>query len=84
MYISDSLFAYQILSKMKTPHIYIIHPENNEQEDALKAFVKALKIKFETAKGSPYDPDFVHKILESRQQVKEGKTEKIKLDDICK
>ncbi|MGF1636634.1 MAG: DUF2683 family protein [Cyclobacteriaceae bacterium] len=41
----------------------IIHTENREQENALKAFAKALKIKFEVSKESNYDPDFVGKIL---------------------
>jgi len=33
---------------------------------------------------SPYDPEFVAKIKESRQQAKEGKTIKMDLDDIWK
>lgn len=47
-----------------------MHPENNEQLTALKAFAKALKVKFET---SPYNPEFVAKINESRKQVEQGK-----------
>lgn len=50
----------------------IIHPENKEQLSALKAFAKALNLKFETNKSS-YDPDFVAKIKESKKQVEEGK-----------
>lgn len=52
--------------------------------DAIKAFMTALKIKFEIAKDSPYDPDFVAKIENSRKQAAEGKTVKIDLDDIWK
>ncbi len=69
---------------MKTENTFIIHPETPEQENALKAFIKALKLKFEVSKEKPYDPAFVEKIKESRQQVKEGKTVKIDLDDIWK
>ena len=49
----------------------ILHPENKEQLSALKAFAKALKVKFETSK-SPYNPEFVAKIMESKKQVEEG------------
>lgn len=50
----------------------IIHPQNNEQLSALKAFAKALKMDFETIK-SPYSPEFVKKIKQSRKEVEEGK-----------
>ena len=36
---------------MKSDNTYIIHPETEEQENALKAFVSALKMKFEVAQG---------------------------------
>lgn len=49
----------------------IMHPENKEQLTALKAFAKALKVKFETNK-SPYNPDFVAKINESKKQIEQG------------
>ncbi|MDH5609350.1 MAG: hypothetical protein OEY56_07700 [Cyclobacteriaceae bacterium] len=69
---------------MKTETTFTIHTETIEQENALKAFAKALKMKFEIAKEKPYDPEFVNKIQESRQQAKEGKTVKIALDDLWK
>ncbi|MBT3209357.1 MAG: hypothetical protein HN704_05060 [Bacteroidetes bacterium] len=68
---------------MNTQHI-IVHPANQQEISVLQAFFKALKIKFEFAQESPYDPKFVAKIEESRKQVAEGKTEKIDLDDIWK
>jgi len=37
------------------------------------ALAKALKVKFETEKESPYKPEFVEKIRQSDQQIKEGK-----------
>ncbi|QKJ31576.1 hypothetical protein HQ865_18005 [Mucilaginibacter mali] len=49
----------------------IMHPENKEQLTALKAFAKAMKVKFETNK-SPYSDEFVAKIKESERQIKEG------------
>ncbi len=49
----------------------IMHPENREQLHALKAFAKALKVKFETEK-SPYNPAFVASIKESKKKVEEG------------
>ncbi len=67
---------------MKSENTFIIHPETIEQENALKAFIKALKMKFEIAREKPYDPDFVAKINESRQQVKEGKTTRVKKEDL--
>jgi hypothetical protein len=48
----------------------------------IKAFFGALRIKFEVAKDSPYDPEFVAKIESCRKQAAEGKTVKISLDDI--
>ncbi|MEO7213652.1 DUF2683 family protein [Mucilaginibacter sp.] len=49
----------------------IVHPKNDEQLSALKAFAKALKMDFETTK-SPYNPDFVKKIKQSKKQVEDG------------
>lgn len=69
---------------MKTEKIFIVHPENADQENALKAFIKALKMKFEIQKDQPYDPDFVDKIQKSRKQSQQGKTLKVDLDEIWK
>jgi hypothetical protein len=60
----------------------IIHPENKEQENALKAFAKALKIKFEVAKKSNYDPDFVAKIEKSEQEFEEGNYTRVGKEDL--
>ena len=57
---------------------------DSSQIVALKAFMKALKIKFEVSKEVPYDADFVSKIGESRKQAKAGIVVKIALDDIWK
>lgn len=65
---------------------FTIHTEDNEKSTALKIILKALKIKFEVSKEneSPYNPEFVKKILESKKQAKEGKTVQIDLDDLWK
>lgn len=67
---------------MKTENTFIIHPETKEQENALKAFVKALKIKFEVSKEKPYDPDFVDKIKESKEQYKKGEFISVEKKDV--
>ena len=67
---------------MKTENTFIIHPETTEQENALKAFMKALKIKFEVSKEKPYDPDFVAKIKESKEQYKKGEFISVEKKDV--
>ena len=68
---------------MKTQDI-IVHPSSAEEMSVIKAFFEALKIKFEIAKDSPYNPEFVAKIKNSRKQAAEGRTVKVDLDDIWK
>ena len=67
---------------MKTENTFIIHPETKEQENALKAFIKALKMKFEISEGKIYDSEFVAKVEESRNQAYGGKTTKVDKDDL--
>jgi adenylate kinase family enzyme len=67
---------------MKEQTILIAHPETIEQLSALKAFMHELKIKFETAEESPYDPEFVEKILESHKQAKQGKVTRVKKENL--
>lgn len=59
----------------------IVHPDNKEQLAALKAFMKAFKISFEDGK-STYDPEFVAKIQESREQIKNGQTRIVNIADL--
>lgn len=61
----------------------IVQPDTKEKLDALKAFLKALKISFEETK-SPYNPEFVAKIKRGEKDIKTGKTKSISLDDIWK
>ena len=57
---------------METQNIVIAHPKNMEQINALKAFMKALKIKFEVAEHDNYNPEFVKKIEQSKEQYRKG------------
>jgi hypothetical protein len=59
----------------------IVHPKNKEQLLALKTFMKAFKISFEE-NGSPYNPEFVAKIQESRRQVKRGETREVNIAEL--
>ncbi|MBL0259901.1 MAG: hypothetical protein IPQ10_02295 [Saprospiraceae bacterium] len=58
---------------MKTQEVFIAHPQTNEQVIALKAFMQALKIKFEVTEEDNYNPEFVAKIQKARQDYKDGK-----------
>jgi hypothetical protein len=59
---------------------------DNTQINALKAMMKALKIKFEISKvkEEKYNPEFVAKIKESKQQFKDGNFSTLTLDEIWK
>ncbi len=60
----------------------IAHPGTGEQAKVLKAVMKALKIAFEEkVEEQPYNPEFVAKINESRQQAKEGKVTRLDKKD---
>jgi len=63
---------------MKTQNIIIAHPKTTAQANVIKAFMEALKIKFEVSKkaDSPYKKEFVAKIEKSKKEIKNG-------DSIC-
>lgn len=67
---------------MKSPQVVIVHSSSQSQSDALKAFLKALKIKFEFSDEETYNPEFVEKILESKEQVKNGKVTRVKKENL--
>jgi plasmid stabilization system protein ParE len=60
------------------------YTNDTSQIDAIKAVLKALKIKFEVATEKPYNPEFVAKIQQSREQYKKGKYAVIKTEDLWK
>lgn len=66
----------------------IIHTEA-EKVEIIKEFLNSIKVKFEISTDqsdteSPYNPEFVAKIERSKQQAKEGKITRIKLEDLWK
>lgn len=67
---------------MKTQNIFIAHPKTKEQVRALKAFMKALQIRFEQSSGDSYNPEFVKKVLESKNEAENGKVTRIKKDEL--
>lgn len=62
----------------------IVQPQNKEQLTALKAIMKVLKVDFKTQKStdSPYSAAFVDKMKRSEEDIKAGRTTKIKPADI--
>lgn len=60
----------------------IFHPTNQEEFEALKAFAKALKIKFEVAKEKAYNKEFVDKVLQGDKDIAKGKGKKITLEEL--
>lgn len=66
---------------MEAQNSWTIHTYNTEQENALKAFVKALKMKFEPAE-KPYNTEFVAEIKKSKKQHDDGNYTTVKKDDL--
>ena len=69
---------------MNAENIFIAHPENADQLSALKAIMKALKIKFEIKRGDEnmYNSEFVAKIQDSKKDFEEGKYTSVKQSDL--
>jgi hypothetical protein len=63
---------------MKSKNIFIARPKTADQVNALKAFMQALKIKYEVSTEEHYNAEFVKKILESKKQITEGKFTEVK------
>lgn len=61
-----------------------MHPKSKEQLAALKAIARVLKVDFETEEASPYKPEFVKKIFQGREDIKQGKGVKISTADLWK
>jgi hypothetical protein len=67
---------------MKTQNIYIAHPNSDEQASALKAFMKALKIKFEVSNEKSYNPAFVNKVLEAKKDIEAGRGIRMTVEEL--
>ncbi|MVN22700.1 DUF2683 family protein [Mucilaginibacter arboris] len=59
----------------------IVQPENKEQLVALKAFMKAMKIKFQK-EDKPYSQAFINKMQQAEDDIKAGRTTKIEPTDM--
>jgi hypothetical protein len=57
---------------------------DTSQVNAIKAFMKALKIKFELSKEEikPYNPEFVKKIKQGDEDLKNGKGRTVTLEEL--
>ena len=61
-----------------------IHPKSEEHASLFEKLAIALNVPFEKQEESPYDPEFVAKILEGSKEIAEGKGTKIRLEDLWK
>lgn len=67
---------------MKAIHI-TAYTEDASKVEALKAVMKALKIEFElTKEGSPYNPEFVEKIQQGDEDLKNGKGRAVTFEEL--
>ncbi len=67
---------------MKTENIIIVHPQTDDQLNVVKAFMKALKIKFEISNKSVYKDDFVAKIEKSKKEFEKGDFVRVEKNDL--
>jgi hypothetical protein len=58
------------------------YPVDMSQINAIKAFMKALKIKFEVSKDTAYNSGFVEKIIQGDVDFEAGKGRKVTLDEL--
>ena len=62
----------------------VLHPKNQNQLSILKKLAKEMGMDYETAATSPYNPEFVAKIMRSREDSKNGRVTVIKTEDLWK
>ncbi len=67
---------------MKTQNIFIAQPKTNEQASALKAFMQALKIKFEISNQETYNSEFVERVLQGKKDIEAGRFSEIEPKNI--
>jgi hypothetical protein len=61
---------------------FTAYTEDALQIEAVKAFMKALKIKFKVSEDLPYNPEFVAKIEKSKQQALDGKVTRVETENL--
>ena len=65
----------------------ILHPKNKSQLSLLKKLAKEMGVTFETKKQAEeetYNPEFVAKIMRSREDSENGRVTVIKTEDLWK
>lgn len=67
---------------MHTPETLIVHLKTSEEYRALKAFLEALEISFETTDEKAYAPEFVNKIQKSKEEFEKGDFISLEKDDL--
>jgi adenylate kinase family enzyme len=58
----------------------IAYPENENQLEALKDYLKSLHVKFQIEDETEYDEAFVEKILQGDKDLSEGKGRTVSID----
>jgi hypothetical protein len=59
-----------------------VYPHDREQIEAIKTIFKAFKIKFEVEEEKSYNPVFVERVLQAKDEIKQGKGVKIATKDV--
>lgn len=62
--------------------IIVIHPQSEEQESLFEQLAKVLNVPFEKSEESPYDPEFVKKIEQGREDERNGLGRKVTLEEL--
>jgi hypothetical protein len=60
---------------------FIVQAVDAEQEDVLKAFFNALKIKFEVTGEKPYNKEFVDMVLQADYGIQKGKGRRVSSEE---
>jgi len=59
-----------------------IHPNDESQVEAVKAFMNSLKLEFEISIDKSYNPEFVAKIRQSEIEFEKGEFTRVAKDDL--
>lgn len=64
--------------------ILTVRPRNKKELSAIKKVLEVLKMDFESNDESPYNPEFVQRVLLAKEEIKQGKGVKIATEDLWK
>ena len=77
--------SYKTKHHIHMQAVITAHTNDISQLATIKAFFKALKIKFEVnTKEKPYNPEFVAKIKRSEEDFKNGRFTSVKAENLSK